>query len=90
VNWHRIKLAVAALAPALLYACWKGSHYLFERFNCLGSLKDAQPCERFGLDVTSILSAFAWWGMLLWLPALAVAILVFSKELWLRFRMRKQ
>jgi hypothetical protein len=90
LNWHRIKLAAAALAPALLYACWKGSHYLFEHLHCLGSLKDAQPCERYGLNVTAILSAFAWWGMLLWLPALAIAVLVVSKELWLRFGMREQ
>jgi hypothetical protein len=90
VNLHHIKLATAALAPALLYACWKGSHFLFERFHCLGSPKDAQPCERYGLNVTPILSAFAWWGMLLWLPALAIAILVVSKELWLRFRVREQ
>jgi hypothetical protein len=90
VNWHRIKLVAAALVPALLYASWKSSHYLFESLHCVGSLKGAQPCERFGLNVTPILSAVAGWGMLLWLPALAIAVLVFGEELWLRFRMPKQ
>ena len=90
MNWHRIKLTAAVLAPAILYAGWKGSHYLFELLHCLGSLKDAQPCERYGLNVTPILSTFAWWGMLLWLPALVIAVLVVSEELWLRFRIHEQ
>ena len=90
MNRNRIKLIGAAVAPVLLYGCWKASHYLFESLNCMGSLKGAQPCERYGFNVTPVLSALSWWGMLLWLPALAIAALVVGEELWLRFRMRKQ
>ena len=90
MNLHRIKLLAAALAPALLYACWKSSHYVFENLHCMGSLKDAQACERYGFNVTPILSAIAWWSMMLWLPALAIAALVFGEELWLRFRVGKR
>jgi len=90
VNRNRIKLIVAAVAPMLLYGSWKASLYLFESLNCMGSLKGAQPCERYGFNVTPVLSALSWWGMLLWLPALAIAALVVGEALWLRFRMRRQ
>ena len=90
MNRKRIKLIVAVVAPVLLYGSWKVSHYLLESLNCMGSLKGAQPCERYGFNITPVLSALSWWGMLLWLPALAIAALVVGEELWLRFRMRKQ
>ena len=89
MNWRLIKYLFAAAAPILLFTGWKGANALSIALQCEGSLKSAQPCYVYGVDATPILSAVAWWGMLLWLPALVITALVFG-ELLVRYSRARQ
>ena len=80
----RLALAISPVLVAL--AAWHGAVLVNGSLGCRSVGKDPLPCHFAGLDLQPALSLFAWWGMLLWVPALLVSGLLVARVLQPLFR----
>ena len=70
-------LYVFAAAPfAIASGGWKLSVAFADWLGCIVPSKEHTPCMLGTSDVEPVLGAVAWWGMLLWMPCLALSGLV--------------
>jgi len=60
---------------------WWGALRLNSILGCAAVGKRPLPCIVLGFDLLPILSFLAWWGMLLWIPALLVSGLLVARVL---------
>lgn len=75
------RLAIAAAPLLASLVAWHGSGAIAKALGCIALDKRPSPCIAFGNDVQPILSMLAWWGMLLWIPALIVSGLLVARVL---------
>jgi len=54
---------------------WKFAVLANSLLGCSSIGKDPDPCVVGGMNVQPLLDCLAWYGMLLWMPALAVSCL---------------
>ena len=68
-----LKYLLASLPFVVTYGGWKLSSFLGASMGCPVPSKDPQACLVGTLNIEPLLGFIAWWGMLLWMPALLVS-----------------
>ena len=67
------KYALASLPFLVSFGGWKLAPVIGAALGCSVASKSPQPCVVASLNVEPVLSALAWWGMLLWMPCLLIS-----------------
>lgn len=75
----RAKLALSSLPLLVTLGGWKCAVFLNSFLGCTSIGKDPEPCMVAGFNIQSGLAFFAWYGLLLWMPALIVSGLLLGK-----------